>query len=69
MNAPMPKRTSPKDARRIETAYDLEDIVIDKREGWRANPSQARRRQRRYKKKVTSALLRMAQDGEQGVNE
>lgn len=58
----MPKRTSPKDARRIETADDLEDIVIDKREGWRANPSKARRRQRRYKKKVTTELLRMAQD-------
>lgn len=56
----MPKRTSPRDAHHVETADDLEDIVVDKREGWRANASKARRRQRRYKNKLTSELLRMA---------
>lgn len=65
----MPKRTSPKDAHRIETADDLEDVVVDKREGWRATPSKNRRRQRRYKKKLITELLRMAQDDEQGVND
>ena len=43
----------------IETADDLDDLVQDKREGWRANPSKARRRQRRYKKRLTNELLRM----------
>ena len=43
----MSKRTSPKDARRVVEADDLEDIVQDKREGWRANGAKARRRQRR----------------------
>lgn len=56
----MPKRTSPRDAHHVEKADDLEDIVVDKREGWRANASKARRRQRRYKNKLTSELLRMA---------
>ena len=32
---------------RIETADDLETLVSDKRLGWRASPSKARRRQRR----------------------
>lgn len=58
----MPKRTSPKDADRIDTADDLEDIVSDKRAGWRANAAKARRRQRRYKNRLTDALLRRAQD-------
>ncbi|MEL6957792.1 MAG: hypothetical protein AAGL89_02430 [Pseudomonadota bacterium] len=32
--------------------------MSDKREGWRANPAKARRRQRRYKNKLTLELLR-----------
>ena len=40
----------------IETA---DDLVHDKREGWRANSSKARRRQRRYKKRLTNELRRM----------
>ena len=47
------------DAEHIETADDLDDLVRDKREGWRANSSKARRRQRRYKKRLTNELLRM----------
>ena len=54
----MPKRTSPADADRIETADDLEDIVHDKREGWRAGGAKARRRQRRYKNLLTQQLLK-----------
>ncbi len=57
------KRTSPKDARRVETADDIEDIVSDKREGWRASPAKARRRQRRYKKRLTQEVARWAEDG------
>lgn len=57
------KRTSPKDARRVETADDIEDIVSDKREGWRASPAKARRRQRRYKKRLTQEVARWADGG------
>ena len=46
-------------AEQIETADDLDDLVHDKREGWRANSSKARRRQRKYKKRLTNELLRM----------
>lgn len=61
----MPRRTSPNDARFVETADDLDDIVTDKREGWRANAAKARRRQRRYKKKLIHEIERMAQNGAQ----
>lgn len=52
----MPKRTSPDDARRIENASDLEDIVQDKRAVWRATGAKARRRQRRYQKLIVSNI-------------
>jgi hypothetical protein len=55
----MTRRTYEADAERIETADDLDDLVHDKREGWRANSNKARRRQRRYKKRLTNGLLRM----------
>ena len=55
----MTRRTYEADAERIETADDLDDLVQDKREGWRANSIKARRRQRRYKKRLTNELLRM----------
>ncbi|MEM9970994.1 MAG: hypothetical protein AAF762_07825 [Pseudomonadota bacterium] len=59
----MPKRTYTSDASRVEHAEDLDDIVSDKREGWRATPAKARRRQRRYKNRLTQELVRMARDG------
>ena len=55
----MTRRTYEADAEQIETADDLDDLVQDKREGWRANSSKARRRQRRYEKRLTNKLLRM----------
>lgn len=58
----MPKRTSPRDASRVETADDLDEIVTDKRAGWRADPAKARRRQRRYQNRLTEELLRIAAD-------
>ncbi|MBY5932526.1 hypothetical protein KUV51_05900 [Tateyamaria omphalii] len=58
----MPKRTSPRDAQRIEVADDLDDVVTDKREGWRATAAKARRRQRRYSKQLTNELTRMARN-------
>ena len=54
----MPKRTYERDAILIERADDLENIVKDKREIWRSNPSKANRRQRRYKKRLISELLK-----------
>ncbi|MDG1120854.1 MAG: hypothetical protein P8J70_03350 [Glaciecola sp.] len=53
----LPKRTSPRLAQAVETAEDIDEIVTDKRAGWRANPAKARRRQRRYKRMLTSELL------------
>ena len=53
----MARRTYEADAEYIETADDLDDLVQDKREGWRANSSKARRRQRRYKKRLTHELI------------
>ena len=55
----MTRRTYETDANRIEIADDLYDLVHDKREGWRANSSKARRRQRRYKKHLIHELLKM----------
>ncbi len=55
----MAKRTSPSDAARIIVAADLEEVVTDKREGWRASDAKARRRQRRYKRLLTQQLVKL----------
>ena len=54
----MSKRTYENNARLIDSAEDLEFLVKDKRETWRASPSKAIRRQRRYKNRLTNMLLR-----------
>ena len=59
----MAKRTSPRDAERVETADDLDDVVQDKRAAWRASAAKARRRNRRYAKRLTAELKRRARDG------
>ena len=43
----MARRTYEADAEYIETADDLDDLVQDKREGWRAKSSKAKPRQPR----------------------
>ena len=53
----MPRRTYEADGRRVEVAEDLDELVSDKREGWRATPAKARRRQRRYGKRLTNTIL------------
>jgi hypothetical protein len=58
----MPRRTSPRGAQDILDADDLEDLVKDKREGWRATAAKARRRQRRYQKLLMAHLPREASD-------
>ena len=55
----MARRTREEDAELIETADDLEELVQDKRQNWRANSSKARRRKRMYKNRLTQELLRM----------
>ena len=60
----MPKRTSFKDAKRIDDANDIENVVSDKRQGWRANAATARRRQRRYKKRLVDELANLTQKNE-----
>ena len=54
----MAKRTYESDAQYVETVDDLDDIVQDKREGWRQTNTKARRRQRRYKKRLTHELVK-----------
>ena len=55
----MARRTREADAELIETADDLEELVQDKRQNWRANSIKARRRQRRYKNRLTNELVRI----------
>ena len=58
----MPKRTDRRDAKHIEVADDVDEFVVDKREGWRATAAKARRRQRRYAKQMTDELVRLSQE-------
>ena len=55
----MARRTREADAELVETVDDLEELVQDKRQNWRANSSKARRRQRRYKNRLTQELMRV----------
>ena len=54
----MSRRTYETDGHRIEVVEDLDALVSDKRERWRATPARARRRQRRYGKRLTKTILR-----------
>lgn len=54
----MPRRTYERDGQTIESVDDVDELVTDKRAGWRANAAKARRRQRRYKKRLTNEILR-----------
>jgi hypothetical protein len=54
----MPRRTHIEDIQQVDFADELEDVVQDKRAGWRANAAKARRRQRRYKNRLTQALAK-----------
>ena len=53
------KRTYEKNAFQVEIADDLETLVNDKRSGWRASPSKARRRQRRYKNRMINEIFKI----------
>ena len=54
----MVRSTYESDATKIESVDDIDDLVADKREAWRATSDKARRRQRRYKKRLTNRLVR-----------
>lgn len=54
----MAKRTYACDADRVVEADDLQIIVKDKREQWRASGATACRRQRRYSELLMRQLLR-----------
>ena len=58
----MPRRTYESDGLRVEVVKDLDDLVLDKREGWRATPAKARRRQRRLSKRLTKTLQQSKDD-------
>ena len=53
----MSRRTYETDGYRVEVVEDLDALVSDKREHWRATPAKARRRQRRYGKRLTKTIL------------
>ena len=55
----MARRTREADAELVETVDDLEELVQEKRQNWRANSVKARRRQRRYKNRLTQELMRV----------
>ena len=54
----MQKRIYDKDVNKVEIAQDLEELVKDKREIWRADDARALQMQRRYKKRLTKEILK-----------
>ena len=56
----MSRRTYENDADFVEVADDLENLVADKRISWRASATKARRRQRRYKNRLTYEILKIS---------
>lgn len=60
----MAQCTSLTDAANVEVADDIDNLVSDKRAGWRATAAKGRRRQRRYKKRMTQEFLRHLDDEE-----
>ena len=54
----MSQRTYEINGKNIEVAEDLTFFVFDKRINWRSSSIKARRRQRRYEKRLTKELIR-----------
>ena len=52
----MTRRTYESDGLSVEAVDDVDDLVSDKRRGWRASAAKARRRQRRYKKRLINEI-------------
>lgn len=53
----MTKRTCPNDLQNWDDAQDINHIVVDKRSVKRATPAKARRRNRRYEKRLLNTYL------------
>ena len=53
----MVRRTYEGNAKFIGEANDLDNYIVDKRINWRASPSKAIRRNRRYQKRLISHIL------------
>ena len=53
----MTKRTYEGNAKFIDEANDLDNYIVDKRINWRASPSKATRRQRRYQKRLINQIV------------
>lgn len=53
----MVRRTYEGNAKFIDEANDLDSYIVDKRINWRASPSKAIRRNRRYQKRLISHIL------------
>lgn len=65
----MPKRTYTTDLQTWDDAQDLEHIVKDKRAQKRATDEKARRRNRRYEKRLLNAQLKNAKlDAQHNLN-
>ena len=62
----MARRTYESDGLNVETADDVDELVADKRRGWRANAAKARRRQRRYKKRLTNEIRYQSVNANEG---
>ena len=62
----MSRRTYESDGHLVVEPQDLDELVKDKREGWRASQAKARRRQRRYKKRLLTELARDSLNQEVG---
>ena len=52
----MPKRTYEANIDDIESVFDIDILVKDKRERFRANSKKVTQRQRRYKKRILQKL-------------
>lgn len=53
----MAKRTYEGNAKFIDEANDLDSYIVDKRINWRASPSKAIRRNRRYQKRLLNHIF------------
>jgi len=58
-NRSMAKRTSHSDAQKMSVAADLEELVQDNREGWRASDANAHWRQQGYKALSTRQSMKL----------
>ena len=59
----MTRRTYENSGEVVERGVELEELVKDKRAGWRATPARGRRRQRRYMNRLIRSSAEYHDDG------